>query len=396
MKWLLYPSFYTTNQLSPTHRPHSILSYPSRTLYFGTKFERFRNVYFGTEGVEDSSVDTTGTLFSIRLTRRPGALYRTRRADYIRLICTGAATDDEAQWLFCPWWSAAAASPPIDRRPGPAQALSRSACGSAGAAPAAQAPVPVVETHACVLALLAVCGFCTCSAETRPLLLSLAIAIISVARCHPACACVLPGHCTGTAPACARVNRLLLSSFCCMKCYLTAASACTIMHAWPACQLPAAVLADEACREGTPPPPRASLRLRACRSLPPYSSDECPRPAGVPDPFGFCIAYTPHHPPLKEMDGRMQPVTYGPSLSSLSTIKEFGPVGSWWPVMLHALFHRTGRGRLVKKHAATPIRPSSVEPPANRTIRRVAAIAFFRMEKGTSEPSLLGACLSNF
>lgn len=191
------------------------------------------------------------------------------------------------------------------------------------------APVPVVETHACVLALLAVCGFCTCSAETRPLLLSLAIAIISVARCHPACACVLPGHCTGTAPACARVNRLLLSSFCCMKCYLTAASACTIMHAWPACQLPAAVLADEACREGTPPPPRASLRLRACRSLPPYSSDECPRPAGVPDPFGFCIAYTPHHPPLKEMDGRMQPVTYGPSLSSLSTIKEFGPVGSW-------------------------------------------------------------------
>jgi hypothetical protein len=66
--------------------------------------------------------------------------------------------------------------------------------------------------------------------------------------------------------------------------------------------------------------------------------------------------------------------------------------------MLHALFHRTGRGRLVKKHAATPIRPSSVayQPPANRTIRRVAAIAFFRMEKGTSEPSLLGACLSNF
>jgi hypothetical protein len=35
----------------PTHQPHSILSYPSRTLYFGTKFEPSRSLYFGTEGV---------------------------------------------------------------------------------------------------------------------------------------------------------------------------------------------------------------------------------------------------------------------------------------------------------------------------------------------------------
>jgi hypothetical protein len=35
----------------PTHQPHSILSYPSKTLYFGTKFEPSSSLYTGTEGV---------------------------------------------------------------------------------------------------------------------------------------------------------------------------------------------------------------------------------------------------------------------------------------------------------------------------------------------------------
>jgi hypothetical protein len=39
-----------TNSL-PTQQPHSILSYHYRILYFGTKFEPFRSLYTGTEGV---------------------------------------------------------------------------------------------------------------------------------------------------------------------------------------------------------------------------------------------------------------------------------------------------------------------------------------------------------
>jgi hypothetical protein len=45
------PHFTLPTNTLPTHQPHSILSYPSRTLYFGTKFERFRTLYFETEGV---------------------------------------------------------------------------------------------------------------------------------------------------------------------------------------------------------------------------------------------------------------------------------------------------------------------------------------------------------
>jgi hypothetical protein len=45
------PHFTLPTNSSPTHQPHSILSYPYRTLYFGTKFEPCRTLYFGTEGV---------------------------------------------------------------------------------------------------------------------------------------------------------------------------------------------------------------------------------------------------------------------------------------------------------------------------------------------------------
>jgi hypothetical protein len=48
----LYTPHFTLPTNSPlTHQPHSILSYPSRTLYFGTKFEPSRSLYTGTEGV---------------------------------------------------------------------------------------------------------------------------------------------------------------------------------------------------------------------------------------------------------------------------------------------------------------------------------------------------------
>jgi hypothetical protein len=45
------PHFTLPTNSPPTHQPNSILSYPSRILYFGTKFEPFRTLYFGTEGV---------------------------------------------------------------------------------------------------------------------------------------------------------------------------------------------------------------------------------------------------------------------------------------------------------------------------------------------------------
>jgi hypothetical protein len=45
------PHFTLPTNSPPTHQPHSILSYPSRTLYFDTKFEPSRTLYFGTEGV---------------------------------------------------------------------------------------------------------------------------------------------------------------------------------------------------------------------------------------------------------------------------------------------------------------------------------------------------------
>jgi hypothetical protein len=45
------PHFTLPTNSPPTHQPHSILSYPSRTLYFGTKFEPSKTLYFGTEGV---------------------------------------------------------------------------------------------------------------------------------------------------------------------------------------------------------------------------------------------------------------------------------------------------------------------------------------------------------
>jgi hypothetical protein len=49
------PQFTLPTNSPPTHQPHSILSYPSRTLYFfGTKFEPSRTLYFGTEGVAGS------------------------------------------------------------------------------------------------------------------------------------------------------------------------------------------------------------------------------------------------------------------------------------------------------------------------------------------------------
>jgi hypothetical protein len=48
------PHFTLPTNSPPTHQPHSILSYPSRTLYFGTKFEPSRTLYFGTEGVPRS------------------------------------------------------------------------------------------------------------------------------------------------------------------------------------------------------------------------------------------------------------------------------------------------------------------------------------------------------
>jgi hypothetical protein len=47
-----YTPHFTLPTNSPsTHQPHSILSNPSWTLYFGTKFEPSRILYFGTEGV---------------------------------------------------------------------------------------------------------------------------------------------------------------------------------------------------------------------------------------------------------------------------------------------------------------------------------------------------------
>jgi hypothetical protein len=45
------PHFTLPTNSPPTHQPHSIFSYPFRTLYFGTKFEPSRTLYFGTEGV---------------------------------------------------------------------------------------------------------------------------------------------------------------------------------------------------------------------------------------------------------------------------------------------------------------------------------------------------------
>jgi hypothetical protein len=49
------PHFTLSNNSSPTHQPHSILSYPFMTLYFGTKFEPSRTLYFGSEGVRNST-----------------------------------------------------------------------------------------------------------------------------------------------------------------------------------------------------------------------------------------------------------------------------------------------------------------------------------------------------
>jgi hypothetical protein len=52
-----YTPHFTLPTNSPTtHQPHSILSYPSRTLYFGTKFEHSRTLYFGTEGVHTNAM----------------------------------------------------------------------------------------------------------------------------------------------------------------------------------------------------------------------------------------------------------------------------------------------------------------------------------------------------
>jgi hypothetical protein len=45
------PRFTLPTNTPPTQKPHSILSYPYRILYFGTKFERLRTLYFGMEGV---------------------------------------------------------------------------------------------------------------------------------------------------------------------------------------------------------------------------------------------------------------------------------------------------------------------------------------------------------
>jgi hypothetical protein len=50
------PHFTLPTNSPPTHQPHSILSYPSRTLYFDTKFEPSRTLYFGTEGVHEQGI----------------------------------------------------------------------------------------------------------------------------------------------------------------------------------------------------------------------------------------------------------------------------------------------------------------------------------------------------
>jgi hypothetical protein len=49
----LYTPYFTllTNS-PPTHQPRLVLSYPSMTLHFGTKFEPFETLYFRTEGCE--------------------------------------------------------------------------------------------------------------------------------------------------------------------------------------------------------------------------------------------------------------------------------------------------------------------------------------------------------
>jgi hypothetical protein len=56
------PYFTLPTNSPPTHQPHSILSYPSRTLYFGPKFEPSRTLYFGTEGV---NIYVTSTFFHL-------------------------------------------------------------------------------------------------------------------------------------------------------------------------------------------------------------------------------------------------------------------------------------------------------------------------------------------
>jgi hypothetical protein len=43
------PHFTLPTNSPPTHQPHSILSYPSKTLYFGTKFESSMSLSIGTE-----------------------------------------------------------------------------------------------------------------------------------------------------------------------------------------------------------------------------------------------------------------------------------------------------------------------------------------------------------
>jgi hypothetical protein len=46
-------SFTLPTNSPPTHQPHLVLSYPSKYLYFGTNFEPFKTLYYGTEGVVD-------------------------------------------------------------------------------------------------------------------------------------------------------------------------------------------------------------------------------------------------------------------------------------------------------------------------------------------------------
>jgi hypothetical protein len=91
------PRFTLPTNSPPTHQPHSMLSYPFRTLYFGAKFEPSRTLYFGTEGVVQAPPQDP----HIRMPSTGMATTTMTPIPFVCIMCTVPCKNKPMQGVVC-------------------------------------------------------------------------------------------------------------------------------------------------------------------------------------------------------------------------------------------------------------------------------------------------------